>query len=307
MSSRALDVLVVARPGDQHADAVLGLLKDAGASAGRASANALQNDRIRWSPEPDVRLVAEGSELVVDAATCIWWRRPGWFETSVEDHAEVVLLEAEVAQILEGALLSLEPRWVDSPMAIRKAENKLVQLTLAKRLGVRTPDSIVTNEPRVAAEFLEAGAVVAKSVSSGPGLAPYVGPIDPSLLDAVATAPVLLQRLVEADADCRVVTVDDDVFCWTRSRGDLELPDWRHADPPGSGFELQSEVDPALGRDALQLAACLGLSVTVQDWLVDSSSHHFLEVNPQGQWLFLDQALEVVAPRFARHLVGKRA
>jgi hypothetical protein len=45
------------------------------------------------------------------------------------------------------------------------------------------------------------------------------------------------------------------------------------------------------------------LTVSVQDWLETDRGLVFLEVNPQGTWLFLDGAEAAVAPALARHLL----
>ena len=49
----------------------------------------------------------------------------------------------------------------------------------------------------------------------------------------------------------------------------------------------------------------LGLTFSVQDWLEAGDTWTFLEVNPQGQWLFLDAADSLVGESLAMHLARR--
>lgn len=53
---------------------------------------------------------------------------------------------------------------------------------------------------------------------------------------------------------------------------------------------------------AVQVATELGLTMSVQDWLITETGPTFLEVNPQGQWLFLEGSEEMVTPTLCDHL-----
>jgi hypothetical protein len=50
------------------------------------------------------------------------------------------------------------------------------------------------------------------------------------------------------------------------------------------------------------MTSALGLTMSVQDWLETDDGPVFLEINPQGGWLFLDGADTAVAPALAHHL-----
>jgi hypothetical protein len=54
------------------------------------------------------------------------------------------------------------------------------------------------------------------------------------------------------------------------------------------------------------VTSALRLTTSVQDWLETADAPVFLEANPQGRWLFLPGADEVVAPALADHLCSTR-
>jgi len=78
--------------------------------------------------------------------------------------------------------------------------------------------------------------------------------------------------------------------------------DWREHDPAGTSF-YPIPIDEGLAASADSVRVRLGLSFSVQDWVQAPDGWYFLEVNTQGQWLFLQGADNIVAPVLARHLL----
>jgi len=64
-------------------------------------------------------------------------------------------------------------------------------------------------------------------------------------------------------------------------------------------------VPPRLSGNATAIQDRLGLSFSVQDWLQADGVWYFLEVNPQGQWLFLEEADQIVPQALALHLTRR--
>jgi hypothetical protein len=247
-----------------------------------------------------------GGELVHAAGAGVWWRRPAGClpsDLTVEDQA---LLIDETAVLVPAALEAASVRWVDPPWSMDRARLKTVQLVAASDLGIRVPETVITSDPNEAEAFaLQVGPVVAKAASSGVGIAPYVEVVPVSVLSLVAACPTLLQARVRASQDIRVVTVGCRSWVWCRRRESDGPTDWRAADPQGAGFALLEGSDAdGVVASAMLIAARLGLSMSVQDWVVDEDGPVFLEVNPQGQWLFLAGSAECVAPALADHLIG---
>ena len=166
-------------------------------------------------------------------------------------------------------------------------------------MDLRVPPTLVTNNPVLAREFADGRSLVAKALSPGVGIAPFVAEVKREDLDLVAGLPTLLQERVEARADLRVVTVADQAWVWRRAR-EPGTVDWRKHDPHGTAF--REAYNDQLCSVALGLAARLQLTVSVQDWLETDHDLVFLEVNPQGAWLFMAGAHSMVVPTLAAHL-----
>lgn len=105
--------------------------------------------------------------------------------------------------------------------------------------------------------------------------------------------PWLIQRAVLAEYDLTVVFVDGTCFCYRLRRETFQGLDWReHLELP----EVQQGWEPVAAPEAFLrmvagLMADLALRFGRLDFLLDGedfASAVFLEVNPNGQWAWLD-------------------
>lgn len=295
-----LDVLVFDDKESAHADLVESALAAAGASVGRLNCSTLDGGLVQASP--GAWQFGQGDALwEVTASSTIWYRRRGSVRVDGLENDEADLARDELPHVLLGGLLGTGARWVDDPFTVERAEQKLLQMATATRLGLTLPPSLVTNAPTAAATLAEAGRVIAKPLSPGEGIVPFVDEVSADDLKLVSALPVLVQQLVvEANADLRVLVVGSSGWVWRRPRADGTV-DWRAVDPSGAEFVLIE--DEELVRDAVHLTMALGLTMSVQDWLeVPGRTHVFLEANPQGAWAFLPGADGLVPGVLAKYL-----
>lgn len=259
---------------------------------------------LTWRARDGTSLRVDSDLIELTPDTAVWWRRPdGPAPQSLAPSDRILLLDESAALVL-GAFAAAGVRWVDRPGTMDSARLKTVQLNTADRLGARIPETMITSCPEDAVSFSQLiGPVVAKAASSGVGVAPFVDVVPVSALALVEACPTLLQERIQASSDVRVVTIGSRWWVWRRQREVGSPVDWRAADPKGSQFVLTEGLNEA-GEMAVAMATALGLTMSAQDWLVDDDGLLFLEVNPQGQWLFLSDAARCVVPALADHLVG---
>jgi glutathione synthase/RimK-type ligase-like ATP-grasp enzyme len=297
-------VLIVARRNDAHAAAVAARLEAQAVPHLLLVLEDIDGVHIRWQSPKRLAFVVRGTVWRVAPATTVWWRRPAPPRMQHGSEDERALYRDEAAAILMGALLAAGPRWIDHPAAQWVAGHKLLQLRTAAALGIRVPETIATNDPEDGQRWADqiGAPVLAKAVSSGPGIAPFADQVSADDLELLVHCPTLLQSVVSAEADIRVVTFGDTAFAWARARRPGEPIDWRRVDPAGAAFRQVTE--PEVCRSALALANALDLRFSVQDWLIGGQADPpvFLEVNPQGNWLFLPGAEDLIAPVLAQYL-----
>ncbi len=242
------------------------------------------------------------TELDLSRIDAVWCRRI--WTASAPSNVDERFAHAAAAQARDafaGALALLEDsgvRFVNSPGAQTRAEHKVVQLKAARNAGLAMPPSIITNDPIGARAFFdehEDAGVVAKMLvplsqtMDGSGDFVYTSAVDADDLDALDTlrsAPMILQRRVDKTLEVRAIVVGRNVFAAATAPGAL---DWRL----GTGGAWRKHTLPAtVKRACVQLVANMGLVAGALDFLVDDDGKHwFLEINPAGEWGWLEKDL----------------
>lgn len=261
-------------------------------------------DQLAWSlPDGDPRALvikSSGTSLRLSEVIGAYYRRPlppiphQGLQASVSDY-----VSAEWGSILRSLWNALEGRWLNSPYAIQRAEDKPRQLSAAAARGLAVPPTLVTNDFAAALEFVEGGDTIAKPLRKGlledrdgPGRVMFTSRVTTHDLNepAVRQAPVIFQREITKRSDIRVTVVDDRVFATTiLSQGHDETEvDWRRGgrlDLPHRQFELPKAIAAA----CIEVTRDLGLRYSAIDLVEDRAGDFwFLEANPNGQWGWIE-------------------
>ena len=309
-------ILVVSHSDDDHAAVVLAVLAEEGREAvlvdtGRFPSALGLVERFGDGP-PRYSLVLDGR--AVDLSTCraAWWRRPRPF-TLAPSLAEDAYNFAygECAEALGGLWSALEASWVNPPAADETAHHKPYQLAVAGEVGLSVPRTLVTNDPSEARAFARAlgpGRTIYKTflaTESHWRETRFLLEEEMALLDNVRLAPVIFQEFVPATVDLRVTVVGDDLFATaiTPAPGGYHL-DYR-MDLPGATFSptvLPDETEKQLRA----LMDRLGLVYGAIDLRrTPEGGYVFLEVNPSGEWLFVEERSEQPITAAMASLLGR--
>ena len=196
---------------------------------------------------------------------------------------------------------SLRTMWVGDPKRLRHAEIKALQLAEAARAGLTTPHTLISNDPTRAAAFVEGlgdttecaiKPLIAVGVTDEHG---YRLPFTTTLpaghpLESVALAPNMFQPYIEKAFELRCVVIGDSIFCASinSQADDITRKDWRAGTREHAIFALPEDVAAAIRR----LMASFGLNFASIDMIVTPAGEFvFLELNPNGQWLWLENEL----------------
>ncbi|MFH8977776.1 ATP-grasp ribosomal peptide maturase [Streptomyces sp. NPDC017890] len=251
--------------------------------------------RFGTCPAPVVGQVRTRSRTAdLTQVRAVYWRRPTWpaFPHHSDDDAR--LAAAQVRYGLGGTLYSLDgPLWVNHPLRNAAADYKPAQLAVAQRLGLPVPPTIVTNDPGEARQFITShAAVIHKTLRwtpyqrDGVPVTAWAEPVTAAEIDdSVSVTPHLFQARVNKVADVRVLVVGSRVFA---VRIDSSLLDWRkdYSALSYTVVGLPDHMDKAL-RAYLDH---FGLMSGSFDLAVDRSGDHWwLELNPNGQWAWLEE------------------
>jgi hypothetical protein len=289
------DVLIVAPMDDLHARAVITEVKRKGGTVALASFRHLTKGdslSIYGNHERRATLRVGDTNLDLSRARSIWWRRPENPVRRPDGTSESWFRRRE----WESLVLSLEGacacKWVNRPSRQWGANRKLFQMARADEFGLRTPATLVTNDPRQVREFRRSfPRTIYKSMGETSHQNTGTRFLDPDAderLDRILpNCPVIFQEFIDARHDVRVTVVGERLFAVRidSQDGDSTL-DWRF--DHSVGFELFS-LPPEIERRVFRLMRGLGLIYGALDLRVTPDGEYvFLEVNPSGQYLFAE-------------------
>jgi hypothetical protein len=247
-------------------------------------------------------IVSDGE--VVPTPSSVWYRRirsPSKPPDMDEGVYDFCLQESRAAML--GCILNLPVQWMSHPTAVWQSEFKPYQLSLASQLGLPIPRTVITNDQNAVREaFKEFKEMVIKPARSGyftengqPFSIFTSRVLEEHLYDLgdAQLSPAIYQQFIRKVVDVRVTIIGERVFAAAiESQSDPEaMIDWRkttNPELPHRRLTLPESITDLL----LQLMKSLGLSFGAIDMVRDTKGDYiFLEVNPSGQWLWIDEKL----------------
>jgi hypothetical protein len=124
-------------------------------------------DKLSWviqNGDPAAIIFYDGERSIsLRDVTGAYYRRPqppAYRMDLVRGVAEYVA--AEWAALLRTIWNALDGRWLNSPYAVQRAEDKSRQLSIARKNGLKVPDTLITNNLASACEFTAEGYTIGK-------------------------------------------------------------------------------------------------------------------------------------------------
>lgn len=305
-------LLILSAPDDTHSEAVEQILTRRGVPF------------VHWNqagfPERDTvtlrydsgglrsqALVKDGEPIDLSRITTTYVRRHPHPDARrpAEDPNARAYVEREARTFLNGAAELMNCRWVPGPVrTLHFAGEKSAQLRLAARLGFEIPPTLITNDPSELLEFYRAhnGKLICKAVDfphfpSADGADRWVfttqlvAPRDVGYADSVRYCPAIFQAYVPKRLELRITVVAERVFaCEIHSQAtERTRHDWRRYDlghTPHHIHDLPEEIAARCIRIVRELGLCYGALDLV---LTPDGRYVFLEVNPMGQYLWIEK------------------
>lgn len=232
----------------------------------------------------------------------IWYRRPAQFEFSSEFTPAIHLFaEQESRSTIMGLWEILNCVWINHPEANRIAELKVKQLKLATEVGLEIPKTLVTNKPADAKRFFRetrGKGVIIKRLGGGivldgnEGSMLYTSIVSEKNIkdvDKVRYVPTLFQEYVEKDLELRITVVGSKVFaCEIHSqKSEKAKIDWRR--DTLNLLHREHKLPAETEFKVVDLVHKLGLNFGAVDMILTPDGKYvFLEINPNGQWGWIE-------------------
>ena len=241
------------------------------------------------------------------STSSVWFRRPRLPHdfAHVED-ADRAFVQDEWKRFVENAHATAgsagDVFWANLPERARDAENKLRQLQVAQRCGLRFPATLLSSDPDAIRRFRDVhGRIVYKPFAThswrdgdGRMFSTYARTVDAEALRDDASlrlCPGIYQACVDKTFDVRVTIIGHRQFAVRLDAPDDGdgVVDWRAASigdrTRSRPFALPDDWAAGLRR----LMDALGLAFGCVDLVGDADGGlHFIEINQAGQFLFVE-------------------
>lgn len=309
-------IAILTRTNDLHALAVRQrVLNDFDAACDIIETDAFSGtDGLSWSNTSSGNATlptSQGGRVVISDLDVIWYRRPVSPQFAAGDllnpaHVEVV--NQSCVSTLHGVLANeFSGTWVSDPDASRRSENKLVQLAAAAAAGFRVPETLISQDPRKIRQFYRSlnGNMVMKTVSPTKSQNLLtLSVIEEYLANdaAMRLCPTIFQEYIAGTRHLRILSCGQSAYAIAIDSPEL---DWRpNLDVPCEPVTL----DDGIAERLAHVLKLLNLRMGVFDLKWHDNEPVFLEVNPQGQFLFAEglTGLDLTGP-FANFLCHSAA
>lgn len=258
----------------------------------------------KYQGKPKAVLRIGDKEYPLDSLTfpVVWYRPKPVLLSELPGEAGIIE-EKFCAQEWRGILKSLDvflekSFWINPIWNSQRASCKSYQLKLASELGLRIPETLITNDARQVAKLFNNKRVVYKTLNSFFTAKEAIFTNEISLSDVIShqteisMAPGIFQQYVEKDHELRVTVIGEKMFIARINSQEEQASqiDWRRC--PNPRLYQIGQLTENSREKLLNLHKRLGLVYAAYDFIVDQEGHEvFLECNPSGQWLWLENFL----------------
>ena len=248
---------------------------------------------------------SDGTTVRTDEIIGAYIRRPGLPspDRSIDGNHRDFAFREQLETLRSFWTLIPDARWLNPPSMLHSAAIKTRQLITARQCGFAIPPTCISDSADAIIKFASRwpGQLVTKAVKSGFVLVgdeyhlaattklPSSFPGD---IGDYAAIPATYQTEVRKAHDLRVTVVDNCVFAAAIYSQDTPATsvDWR-VDITG-GCELRHEpveLEPDVAKGCQMVTQALGLRYSAIDLIrTQEGEIVFLEVNPNGEWMWLE-------------------
>lgn len=292
-------ILIITNLEDFAADYLILKLMEADINYLRVNSEDVSNWSITYDPYNGIFLRYEDSHYNLSSVQGIYFRRAPTIFNHFYNNKNSNFLWRESKEFLEGIYLTLDANWINPIFETYKAERKLYQLNIAKKIGFKIPRSLITNIPSEVKKFISEKECIIKPISHGLQISDeeifsmYTSSIDKDLefnLDELFETPVYVQEKIQNQFDIRVTVIGAKLFPVSIKKGNLNEVDWRK---PEILKDYQTiELPASVADKCFEINNKLGLSYSAIDLIQSKNDEYtFLEVNPAGEWVWLEKEL----------------
>lgn len=244
----------------------------------------------------------------LDDIAAIWYRRAYNIGKGLREELEAKFYGAAMGEIrntIFGFIESVDVYSLGKPSVYRRLDSKEEQLKVADKIGLKIPETCLTNNPEEARKFiLKHQNVVAKMQT---GFAIYEDGVENVVftnvvsedrleeLDSLLYCPMQFQKMIEKKKELRVTIVGRDVYAFEVDSQQFEdsKVDWRKDGVNLIDKWVRTELPGDVEEKLLELLDVYNVDYGAIDIIVSPEDEYFfIEINAAGEfsgWIILQK------------------
>ncbi|WP_294281403.1 MvdC/MvdD family ATP grasp protein [uncultured Chryseobacterium sp.] len=240
----------------------------------------------------------------LDDIAAVWYRRAYNIGNGLKEEMDAKFYGAAMGEIrntLFGFLESIDAYSLGKPSVYRRLDSKEEQLKIAEKIGLKIPETCMTNNPEQARQFILKHKNVIGKMQTGFAIyedgvenVVFTNVIDKNKLeelDSLQYCPMQFQTRLEKKKELRVTVVGQDIYAFEidSQKSEAAKVDWRK-----DGLNLIDQwVETQLPQE-IELKLLELLDVYHVDYgaidiiLTPEDEYYFIEINAAGEFFWLD-------------------
>ena len=285
-----MNVLILGDASDDHAVHLQQALMQTGATVDYFNTYLFPTQlQLSWTPNDlsgSLTLSSERQLNLRDIKSVFWRSFNGVGTPTFKDNEQQAIALDDSMSAMRSLMQACPARWINSWQAYQFHKEKPLQLKQVKDLGIKIPQTLITNHPEKVIQFAQNHAkVIFKPVYGGAHTQMLTeAHLEPKRLGlSLRLSPVTLQTYIPG-TNIRTYVIADSVY-----GAEIRSPalDFRE----DSQAELIRVILPeAIQQQCLAIAKALSLEWTAIDWrLTPDGDYIFLEANPSPMFVYFEQ------------------
>lgn len=237
----------------------------------------------------------ENNEIIeLNDVYSIYYRKPRLPDLSLYEKKYHPMISKDIVSVINGIVDGFDRAVLSKPCLLKKTENKIFQIQYALANGFFVPDTYIGNTSDETIPFIHKKSII-KPISMGKinsenSVDIFQTCIFNKSVEDIALTPVYLQSYIEKKYEVRITIIDGNIFPVKIESSDQV--DWRKKG--ARNIYAITEIPTEIEMSCLKMLRDFDLTFGAFDFIVNTSNEwFFLEINPNGQWLWLEQELHL--------------
>ena len=224
----------------------------------------------------------------------IYYRKPIFPNLSEYESYYHSMIEKDILALITGIADSFDGKVLSKPYLLRMSENKINQLIFASINNFLIPKSFIGNDNHALKSYSENQAII-KPLTTGKVYTEtecelYQTSYFNFANDDIALTPIYLQNYIQKQFEVRITVINKNFF--TVRIDTKDKLDWRK-DYENHKYTI-IDCPEKIKKECNKMLSYYNLVFGAFDYIVTPQNEWiFLELNPNGQWLWLEEALKL--------------